>query len=395
LVRDLRYSEASLQAEEWIALKIGFISDAITSKMAGIGRYSKNIFKHLVRADENVVSVDWRQRDELERYLQVSPAHHCMIVNRWPVMKSLLWHAFLLKKLKSCAAQFDVLFSPSQFLHVLGRPTVPFVYVVHDVSFMSFPECHKRGRKLLFQMFFQQTLKKADHIICDSKYSRDELLKYFDVEEKRLSVIYAACDTSFVPIDEPKALEKVRHDYALPERFVLYLGTIEPRKNLENLFLAYHLFRDKLSLPLFVAGRVGWRSQPIFELHKRYGLDSMVKFLGYVPDKDLPMLLNLATALVYVSKDEGFGLPPLEAMQCGVPVIVSNGGSLPEIVADAGYMVPHDDPAAIAGAIMQVGSDRRLREELREKGLKRSAEFSWDVTVQQLRQLFNRIVSES
>jgi glycosyltransferase involved in cell wall biosynthesis len=384
-----------IQVEERIALKIGFVSDSITEKMAGIGRYSKNIFEHLVRSDQSIVSIDWRQLDELKRYLQVSPAHHCVIVNRWPLLKSLLWHSFLMRKIERCSAQLDVLFNPSQFLHIFGRTKLPFVYVVHDVSFMSFPECHKRGRKLLFQMFFQQTLHKADHIICDSKYSRDELLRYFNVDKNRLSVIYAACETSFVPIDEPKALQKVRHDYALPERFVLYLGTIEPRKNLENLFLAYHLFRDKLSLPLFVAGTVGWRSQPIFDLHKRYRLDSMVKFLGYVPDRDLPMLLNLATALVYVSKDEGFGLPPLEAMQCGVPVIVSNGGSLPEIVADAGYMVPHDDPAAIADAIMQVGSDRKLREELRERGLKRSAEFSWDVSAQQLRELFNRIVSKS
>lgn len=363
--------------------------------MAGVGRYSVNMFEHLARTREDLVSIDWRPSDELQVYLQTGAARHCSIENRWPVLKTLLWHAFLMKNLKRSTPKIDVLFSPSQFLHILGRPPVPFVYVVHDVSFMTFPECHKRGKKLLFLMFFQKTLEKADHIICDSQYSRDELQKYFAVRNDRVSVVHAASEGRFAPIRDQRVLEGTRERYALPERFVLYVGTIEPRKNLECLLQAYHLSRANLSLPLIIAGKIGWRSQPIFDVYRTHNLHDVVRFLGYVPDEDLPAMLNLATAFVYVSKDEGFGLPPLEAMQCGVPVIVSNGGSLPEIVGDAGYFVPHDDPRAIAEAVIRLSNDQSLREELSAKGLSRSKLFSWDATVQKLRGIFSDVVNGS
>ena len=147
-------------------MNIGFVSDSITEKMAGIGRYSKNVFLELSKQGQNPVPVDWRGGSELEASLGVQTASPVLVANPWPVTKTLLWHCLLLHNLRGKTDNLDIVFSPSQFLHPAGRLSVPFVYVVHDISFLTFPECHKRGKKTVFQLFFSRTLQKADHIVC-------------------------------------------------------------------------------------------------------------------------------------------------------------------------------------------------------------------------------------
>lgn len=376
-------------------MNIGFVSDAISEGMVGVGRYAKNVFLHLALMGENPIPVDWRYD---ESFLSIMGEHvptPVVISNPWLATKNLLWHFFLLEKLKKKVDSLDIVFDPSQFLHPIGNLKIPLVYVVHDVSFINYPECHRRGKKTLFQLFFKDTLQKADCIVCVSHYTKNELLKYFPVNHDKISVIYEAADECFRPISNELELGRVRQKYGLPQDFLLYVGTIEPRKNLDQLLQAYHILGDRIPFPLYIGGKVGWRSASLFKLHESLGLKDRINFLGYVPDDDLPALYNLATAFIFIPKDEGFGLPPLEAMQCGTPVVISNAGSLPEIAGDAALITKPDDPYAIGETLEKICKDKALQNGLKEKGLKRSAEFSWENTARELTFLFRRLTGKT
>ncbi|HDZ23106.1 MAG: glycosyltransferase family 4 protein [Deltaproteobacteria bacterium] len=371
--------------------RIAFITDAITQNHAGIGRYASNIFRELSISGNVTKPVDWRKREYLSHLPSKDRLSYVRIHNGWPCFKTLLWHMTLIRALEQFSSEFDIVFNPSQFLHLVGNLSVPYVYVVHDLSFFSFPECHKHGKKILFGLLFEHTLKNADCIVCVSRYTRDELLKRYPLLEKRVKVVHEAAEEKFRPIRDVEALTIVRKKYDLPARFLLFVGTVEPRKNLETVFLAYDRFKEQIPLPFYIAGKPGWRSRRLLRLHERLRLKSRIRFMGYIPDDELPVLYNLATALVYLSRDEGFGLPPLEAMQCGTPVMVSNAGSLPEITGDAALVISGDDPEIVGKNLQTLCKDGELRRHLREKGLERAGAFSWKKTGESLEVLFQEL----
>ena len=372
-------------------MNIGFVTDSITEKMAGIGHYSKNIFLELSKQGQNLVPVDWRAGSELSTALGIQTPPPVLVKNRWPVTKTLLWHSLLLRRLRNKTRGLDLVFCCTQFLHLAGRLSVPYVYVVCDVSFLTFPECHKRGKKILYQLFFRRTLQKADHIVCISQHTRLELLKHVQIPAEKISVIYPGVHARFKPVADDGLLRAARAKYKLPDRFFLYVGTIEPRKNLENLFLAFDRLKNRLALPLLVVGKIGWRSDPIMQLHEKLGLAEKVRFLGYVPDDDLPVLYSLATACTYVSKEEGFGLPLVEAMRCGTPVLISDAGSLLEVSQGAALVTAPDDVEAIGQSLVRLSEDEALLKQLAEKGLARAQDFSWEKAAGELIRLFQQM----
>ncbi|WP_172683797.1 glycosyltransferase family 4 protein [Desulfosarcina cetonica] len=239
-----------------------------------------------------------------------------------------------------------------------------------------------------FVFFFKKTIDKADHIVCVSNYTRNTLLHYFPNYIEKTSVIYEAAEDRFKPIYNTKKLNNIADKYNLEDKFFLFVGTIEPRKNLENVFRAYHKFKNEISFPLYIVGKIGWRTDNLLKLHKELNLDGKIRMLGYIPDADLPALYNLATAFVYISIDEGFGLPLLEAMQCGTPSIVSNAGSLPEIAGDAALIVDPNSVDHIGKALQRLSVDKQLKDTLIKKGLLRSSNFRWQKTVSELSMLF-------
>jgi len=373
-------------------MNIGFVTDAVIKNMAGTGRYAKNVFCALKQKGHVPVPIDWRERGTVACALGSDVSRIITVANPWPVRKSLLWHFFLLQALGNKTEDVDIVFSPSQFVNPLTRLTVPFVYVVHDVSFMTVPECHKRGKKTVFQLFFSKTLHNADRIVCVSEYTQEQLRKYFPVDKKKLAVIPEGVEEQFRPGMHPETLDEVRQKYGLPKAFLLYVGTVEPRKNLERLFHAYSRFSVNIGIPLYIAGSIGWRTKGILELHRRLSLHESVKFLGYVPDEDLPALYNAATAFVYVSKDEGFGLPPLEAMSCGTPVLISDAESLREIAGDAALVASAADVDAIGEGLVKIAGDAGLRSDLAKKGLQRAQAYTWDKTARRLLSLFQELI---
>jgi len=207
-------------------------------------------------------------------------------------------------------------------------------------------------------------------------------------------------DARFQPITDPDTLARVRNRYGLPERFILYVGTIEPRKNLTTLLEAYAALTSRVSnlqypisnIHLVIAGRKGWLYEGFFRRLRELGLEREVVFPGFVPDEDLPALYSAAELFVFPSLYEGFGLPPLEAMACGTPVITSNSSSLPEVVGEVGIMVEPRDVRALAEAMELVLTDEGKRREMREKGLRQAARFSWKRTAQETLEVYRSVV---
>ncbi len=228
-------------------------------------------------------------------------------------------------------------------------------------------------------------MRRASQIIAVSESTKRDLVKMLGVREDKISVIYEAADPLFRPDDRLAALRHVQTVYGLSDEFILFVGTIEPRKNIGGLLRAYRRMRDDYKLPhgLVLAGAPGWLSDDVYELVDKLDLRPHCHFLGRVSAPDLRYLYNAASCLVHPAFYEGFGLTPLEAMACGTPVVVSNVSSLPEVVGDAALLVDPLCDDEITVALWRVLSDSALAAELRTKGLQRAAVFSWQRAAQQ------------
>ncbi|MCA1554253.1 MAG: glycosyltransferase family 4 protein, partial [Chloroflexi bacterium] len=244
--------------------------------------------------------------------------------------------------------------------------------------FMHFPHLLTRDSAAYYGQV-RRAVRSAERIITVSDATKRDVLALLDVDERKLSVIYEAADARFCPLAERAPVEAVMQKHGLTAPFILFVGTIEPRKNLAVLLRALRQLLDQhVRVQFAIAGKRGWLSDDVFALIAELRLQDEVRLLGAVPSEELVGLYNAALALVMPSLYEGFGLPPLEAMACGTPVIVSNISSLPEVVGDAGLCIPPDDPRAWTDAIQRMLDDGALRRELRAKGMTRARTFSWE-----------------
>ncbi len=254
------------------------------------------------------------------------------------------------------------------------------VFTIHDLIFRFYPEYHLPLNRWYLSLMLPRFMRRADAIIAVSENTRRDVTRLMQIPADKITVIYEGVNPSFRPVRDAAELVRVRERYRLPGRYVLYLGTIEPRKNLVTLLEAYRalLAREKDMPDLVIAGRKGWLYQPVFDRVRELGLAPRVRFTDWIASDDAPALLSAADVFVFPSLYEGFGLPPLEAMACGTPVICSNASSLPEVVGEAGVLFDPQDPGALAGALARVLADESLRAELRERGLAQAARFSWE-----------------
>ncbi|HYB42107.1 MAG TPA: glycosyltransferase family 1 protein [Candidatus Methylomirabilis sp.] len=256
------------------------------------------------------------------------------------------------------------------------------VVTVHDLTCLRFPGFHPWVRRTLFQLGIRRAVRQADAIIVPSAATRHDLVARFPAAGGRVHVVAYASGEEFAPMRAADAAEVIAR-YGLSHRgYFLFVGNIEPRKNLRALVEAYNRMRagGRSAPALAIAGGSGWKNRAIHRAVATSPFASDIRLLGRVPDSALPPLVNGALAFVYPSLSEGFGLPPLEAMACGTPVITSNRSSLPEVVGDAALLVDPDDRAGLADAMALLMTDGGLRDELRERGLARAGCFSWDKT---------------
>ncbi|MBP7694480.1 MAG: glycosyltransferase family 4 protein [Anaerolineales bacterium] len=257
------------------------------------------------------------------------------------------------------------------------------VVTLHDAAYLLFPQHHLLQNRLFLTLMMPRFLRRADRVICVSEATRQDALRFYRLDPAKVSVVSEGVEPRFRPITAPAALEAVRHTYRLPRRFILYVGTIEPRKNLVTLLEAYAALRERQpEVGLVIAGGKGWLYEGVFERVRALGLEPHVTFTGYVPDDALPALLNGAEVFAFPSVFEGFGLPPLEAMACGTPVVCSNVSSLPEVVGEAGRLLPPTDVGAWVAALDGLLADPAQRADLGARGLARARQFTWAAAAQ-------------
>ncbi|MDO5558763.1 MAG: glycosyltransferase family 1 protein [Oscillospiraceae bacterium] len=288
----------------------------------------------------------------------------------------------------------------THFFNYIIPPFVKGVKIVtiHDMVVRAYPETVRWRTKQLLNTGMKKSMRRADIIITDSEFSKKEIQKYYPAYADKVKVVYCGVNLrKFHPVDDLNQIDKVKESLGINGDYFLYLGTIEPRKNLERLIEAYKCLCDSDSNApsLVMAGGKGWLNSSIYEKVNSLSLSDRVIFTKYVPDEDLCPLINGATAFVFPSIYEGFGMPPLEAMACGVPVVASGEASLPEVVADSAVIVDAYSPQSIAQGMKKVYTDKKFALELREKGLRRAAEFTWERFSAQLYDIYKTAAERS
>lgn len=266
------------------------------------------------------------------------------------------------------------------------------IVTVHDMVYKAFPETVRGRTKLMLNMGLKSSMKRADIIVTDSEFSRSEIIRYFPEHEEKLRVVPCGVDSSrFFPCTDRERIEAVKSSLDIEGDYFLYLGTIEPRKNLERLIKAYGHFADEAgeNAPrLVLAGGKGWLYDGIFARVRSMGLEDKVIFTKYVPSEDMTPLMCGALAFVFPSVYEGFGMPPLEAMACGVPVLCSGEASLPEVTGDCAVICDAYSVKSITQGLIRLWEDKALREELSKKGLERAGQFTWERSAELLHRIY-------
>jgi glycosyltransferase involved in cell wall biosynthesis len=284
----------------------------------------------------------------------------------------------------------DLLFVPAHVLPLIHPPSS--VVTVHDLGYLYYPQAHPPFQRWYLDCSTRYHCRVAAHIIADCQVTKDDLIRHYRAVPERITVIYAAYDAERYRPADSTARTSARARYGLEGPYLLYVGTLQPRKNLSRLLEAFARLREtREELTLVIVGKKGWLYEPLFRQVRELGLETSVFFTGYIPEDDLPLLLSGATAFVLPALYEGFGLPVLEAMACGTPVVCSNVASLPEVAGDAALLADPLDVEDLAEAMMRIVEDTALRRELVARGLERVRTFSWERCARQTLEVLEKV----
>jgi glycosyltransferase involved in cell wall biosynthesis len=372
-------------------MDIGIVSSFIDEYSGGIGVYTNQLVKNLNQMDkENNYHLIHYSKGNQEIYNQnneiIIPKNR--FIRRWG--SYMFWRYFTLPRgLKKY--NLDVVHDPYELGPFTFNQPFRKVITVHDLTPLLFPNLFKRGDVMLHRLLLKKTISKADKIITVSYNSQRDIMEYLNVPEENIEVIYNGKNESFRPLNSRK-IGEVREKYELPSRFILSVGGLHPIKNIPRMLEAYHLaLKNGLEHKLVMVGGSMDRSEEIFQIIKVLGLEGHVIFTGVVPDDDLVGLYNAADLFLYPCLYAGFGLPPLEAMACGTPVITSCNSSLPEIVGDAAKLVNPYDTEKLAASINRILSDDGMMKTLIKNGLKRAEMFNWKKTAWETLKVYKEV----
>ncbi len=369
---------------------VGINAQIVTFKagyrQAGISRFTEQMIRALQRRDTGdrySVFLNETARGGFSDSASMR-FHYTRLPTIKPVAR-ILWEQMVLPLL---ASRLDVLHCPVNVLP-MALPC-PAVLTIHDLTFLRFPERFRTERRRYLAAMTAFSARRARLIMADSGSTKQDVMELLKVPAERIEVVYPGVDEDFHPLP-PEEVERFRLSAGLPEEFVLYVGTLEPRKNVVTLVQAYGLLYSGglIRCPLVVGGGRGWMFDDIFAEVERNDLLDQVIFAGYIDPENLPRWYAAATVFVYPSLYEGFGLPALEAMACGTPVIVSNASSLPEVVGDAGIQVDPRRADELADALAEVLQSNAKREQMRAAGLARASSFTWDRAAGQITRVYH------
>ncbi len=360
-----------------IALNAHLLSGSAGFRSAGIHRYIDRLLAHLPAAAPE----GWQLTALVGA--QANPVYPGLAVQRarWNTESALRRIAWEQAVQPWALRGFDAYHALAFAGPLVGAP--PTVVTVYDLSFIHTPERAPLLRRLYLRALTARTCRHARRVIAISQSTANDVAVTFGVPRERVDVAYPGVEPGRFRMLTRAEVEAFRAAKGLPGRFWLFIGTLEPRKNLVTLLEAYAALPEDKRLPLVLAGGKGWDYAPIFEAVTRLKLGDAVQFPGYLAADELPLWYNSAEAFLYPSVFEGFGLPVLEAMACGVPVVVSDASSLPEVAGSAGLCIPPSDVSAWAEALRQLAEDDGWRRRASEAGLTEAARFTWTDTARQ------------
>lgn len=368
------------------------------SQSAGIGRHTRSLVDALARLDSGdgylLLSAD---APTVARPFPVADAVQSRVIrlagrpigNR-PL--TILWHRLRLPlPVEVVAGRADVFHGLDFALPPALR--VPRVVTIYDLAFLTHPQYATPGLVRYLAAVVPRSLQRADAIIAISEQTASDITARYGIARDRIIVITPGVDTSFVPVTDRQTLATIDARYRLEHPLALAVGTIEPRKRYDHLVAAFAQARQQPGGPrmLAIAGRRGWLYESVFQAVEEHRVADAVRFLDYVPEDDLAALYSTADVLAMPSAHEGFGMPIIEAMACGAPVVCSAGGALPEAAGDAALIVPVDDITSLADALVAVTSEVTRQEAMRARGLARAAEFTWERVARQHLEVYHRV----
>lgn len=270
------------------------------------------------------------------------------------------------------------------------------VVTFHDMTFFIFPKLHTRFKRIFFPVMMRLSARLADALIAVSNHTREDAIRILNIPQQKIFATPLGVDPIFHSTPDERRRAEIRQKYRLPEQFILYVGAIEPRKNLPVLIDAFaQLHREGIPHYLVLVGQPGWMVERVYHQIEKLALTERILFTGYLPQYDLPIVYNLAQVLVYPSSYEGFGFPPLEAMACGTPVITSAISAMIENVGQAGILVPPQDESALRQALGQLLHNPEQRAQRAIQGREQAKKFTWERTAQQTLQVYQHVLKDS
>ena len=370
-------------------MNIGIEARWAALQTTGFGRYVRGLLRHLGQVDRNNDYVVYSNRDYQDpRVFGHRNFQKRLIPYRPEIYKHLLIPLdIILGRHKIDLFHFPYN-APSLFF------PVPYVVTVHDVSFKHFPEMLSAKDRFSITLQFRLNLHRASQIITVSENSKRDIVEFYGIPEEKIVVIYEGVDKCFRVMTEESRKEEVSRKYGLPKTFLLYVGTSLPHKNLNTLIRAFSDLKRHFDIPhsLVLAGAQKRRDNATSRLVADLDLESSVKTIGFVSDEDLPVVYNLCDIFVFPSLYEGFGLPILEAMACGVPVLSSNASCLPEIGGDAAIYFAAQDVQHLVRKVRAVLNDSELRLTCIDKGFQRVRQFTWAKTAEKTLQSYESTI---
>lgn len=367
-------------------MRVGYLTYGLDRSPTGIGRYALELLRALAALHPEIVLLTTERSDPsgIWQKFEHHPLPGCGPLLRCDLLPVLTTSGHLAVAAAVRRHRLDVIHDPNGIAPFLGpRAGARRVVTIHDAFPYVCPEKHNRADNWRYRWLLPYAARRADAIITVSQSSRRDLVAALGVPQKHIRITTEGVNARFRPVEDGPARRALLARYGITRPYVLYVGGINARKNISRLFEAFARVLDICAASgnhapqLVIAGKRQWRTEEIEATFHRLRLTDHVHFTGYAGDDDLPGLYSAAELLAFPSLNEGFGLPPLEAMACGTPVVTSNVSSIPEVVGDAALAVDPYDVEGLAAAMMQVLTDSALRGELRRRGLLHAAQFTW------------------
>lgn len=371
------------------SLKIGIIYGGISEQKAGMDHYLHQVLLAMKRMapEHRYVLIDHRRQStpfkELFEQVVLDLPQPPARVSRWN-----------LQIVPRVLSQFDLVFSPGLYGPVRIPRGVKSVMVVHDLTRYLFPHFFPFNpmQKVLDLWAYPAMVRRYDRLITVSEATRKDLMTRFKVPAEKVTVVYHGADETFQPLSRQTVEESLSRSYKIKKPFILFLGTLEPRKNIPALLEAFAGIRDQIPHNLALVGQRGWKWEPIFKEIDALDLRSRVQWTGYVSDSDRVIFYNAADFMVFPSWYEGFGMPLLEAMQCGCPVITSRTSAMPEVVGETGILIDPCRPEDLKRAMLSLIHQPELAEKMKRAGLEQAKKFSWEDSARKTLEVFEKLV---